>query len=316
MGPEAREMTLPRAVSSRDRLRAVAHIGSHLGVIALSAGIALSLPWIVRVIAANLLAYWSFVENEKAFLVSIEVIVALGVILLAHYAWQAWRSRRRAEVAASAGMMLCIRPGGTRTRRRIRHLKERHGFGRDVMVMGSTGFNTFVDPAGDLHEILKRCRSARIMLLDPHGEGAQARARSLLLPEVTSQRFEAQIRASIDFLRELRAGHRDIRLKLYDGAPILKLAVLGEHIWLKHYHPGVSAESLPEYMFEDLRDPGGFYAAFYHYFLSCWEAPASPELDLETGQLVYRDATGREVRRDPFPGPPSLAVERQLAHSE
>lgn len=80
-------------------------------------------------------------------------------------------------------------PGRARTRRKGGRLKERHGLARHVMVMGSTGFRTFAEPTGDLHRVLTGCRSARVVLLNPYGTGAHARARSLLTAEVTPERF-------------------------------------------------------------------------------------------------------------------------------
>ncbi len=153
----------------RRRLQSALPVGAHLALIGGSASLALLLPAIVRFLAANLLEYWSFVENEQVFLVSAEVTVAVGLLLLVAYARRAWRDRRRAATAASAGLAECFRPGGFMSRRRARKLKELHGFARDVMVMGSTGFQTFVEPTGDLHRVLHNCRSARVMLLNPYG---------------------------------------------------------------------------------------------------------------------------------------------------
>ncbi len=66
--------------------------------------------------------------------------------------------------------------------RKIRRLKKAQGFARDVMVISSTGFRTFVDPRGDLHDVLHNCREAKIMLLNPYSHGASARAQSILDP--------------------------------------------------------------------------------------------------------------------------------------
>jgi hypothetical protein len=41
--------------------------------------------------------------------------------------------------------------------------------------------------------VIQNCREARIMLLDPYSEGASARAKSILDPNVTPETFEEQI---------------------------------------------------------------------------------------------------------------------------
>lgn len=283
-------------------VRGVSEILYHVAVIAMSAGLALSLPFAVRMIAKNLLLYWSFIENEKNFLVFVEVLFASGLILVVNYGRKSWRDSRDARLARGAGLEYFFPRRGRLMRRRIRRLKERQGFARDVMVMGSTGFRTFVDPRGDLHRLILSCRQARILLLNPYSEGALARVRSLLVPEVTPERFEEHVRTSIEFLRGVKAGHRDVRLKLYPDPPFLKVTVLGEYIWMKHYHVGLDVDELPEYVFVHRQNPGGFYATLYQYFMRRWDDPAIPEYDLETDELVYRDTAGHEVSREKFGG--------------
>jgi len=181
--------------------------------------------------------------------------------------------------------------------RKIKTLKRSHGYVNDVMIISSTGFRSFVDRRGDLHGVLRECRGAKIMLLNPRSEGAAARARSIVDPGVTPEQFGEQLRKSVDFLRGLRAG-RNIRLKLYDDTPFLKLAILGDYLWIKHYHPGLDIQAMPEYVFEHDQNPGGLYALFYHYFLTRWEDPAFPEYDLETHELIRRDGSGKEILRE------------------
>jgi len=79
-------------------------------------------------------------------------------------------------------------------KRRIKKLKERQGIARDVMVISSTGFRTFVDPKGELHQVIQNCRKAKILLLNPNSEGAIARAKGIPDPDVTPETFGEQIR--------------------------------------------------------------------------------------------------------------------------
>jgi hypothetical protein len=81
----------------------------------------------------------------------------------------------------------------------------------------------------------------------------------------------------------------------------VKLAILGNAIWLQHYHTGLGVHSMPEYLFRQNQNDYGLYTLFYHYFTKRWESPEIPEYDLETDELVYRGSNGNERRRELFP---------------
>lgn len=282
-------------------LRGPAQILNHILVVALSAGIALSLPVTVSFLARQFLVYWSLIENERVFLISVEIAVAVVLILLFHSIGRSWHDRKLARMARGAGMVYFTPSRGGLARRKIRRLKERQGLGRDVLLIGSTGFRTFVDPKGDLHSVLQHCREARVMLLNPESEGAATRARSILDPAITSESLRKQIGRSIEFLKGLKAVQRTMQLKLYPDLPLFKLSILGDFVWVQHYHAGLDVQVLPEYLFAHDQRPGGLYTPFYQYFMARWRNPAIPEYDLDTDELVYRDSAGNEMRREKFP---------------
>lgn len=276
------------------------HILYHIGIVILSAAIALSLPSVVSLAARKLLVYWSFVENEEVFLVSVEIGVAVLLIFFLHFTAKSWQDKRFSRMARHAGLVSVTPATGFLARRRARKLKEKEGYARDIMVIGSTGFQTFVDPQGDLHTVLNNCREAKIMLLDPLREGAVVRAKSIPDPDISPDVFREQIVKSIDFLKGLKAAQKNVRLKLYADMPLLKLAVLGDHICVRHYHTGLNVQSMPEYVFRHDQNPGGLYSPFYQYFLTRWSDPNIPEYDFDTDELVYRDRSGNETRREKF----------------
>jgi hypothetical protein len=213
---------------------------------------------------------------------------------------RSWKDRKLSNMARKAGLVLVSSTRSFLERRKMRSLKERVGFARDVMIIGSTGFRTLVDPKGDLHQVIQNCREARIMFLNPYSDAASARAKSILNPEITPERFREQIKKSIDFLKGLKAVQKNIRLKLYEDLPLLKLAIIGDYIWMQHYHAGLDVQGMPEYVFRHDQNTGNLYIPFYHYFLTRWNAPNIPEYDLDSDELIYRDPTGNEVRRDKF----------------
>jgi hypothetical protein len=69
---------------------------------------------------------------------------------------------------------------------------------------------------------------------------------------------------------------------------------------MKHYHPGIDAQAMPEYVFKHDQNPGSLYTYFYQYFLIRWNNTDIPEYDFDTDELVYRDIDGNEVRREFF----------------
>jgi len=274
----------------------------HVLLVALSGGIAFSLPTTVGFIAQNFFIYWSLIENQTIFLISIETALAILLILLFNYIGKNWKNRKISKMARGAGLVYFFPTRGLLAPGRIKKLKEAQGFARDAMVISSTGCRTFVDPRGDLHHVLQNCREAKIMLLDSHSEGAKVRAMSILDPNITQENFSEQIRKSIDFLKGLKTIQKNVKLKLYRDTPFLKLVILSDYIWMKHYHPGLDIDMMPEFVFEHDQNPGSLYAPLYQYFLTRWENPEIPEYDFDTDELVYRNLAGNEVGREKFNG--------------
>ena len=223
-------------------MKAPLYILYHIVVVLLSAAIAFSIPYTAGFIAQTFLVYWSFIENEKIFLVSVEIIFAVLLILFFNYIGRSWKDRKLSNIAKSAGLVFASSRKGLFAQKRIKSLKEKQGVARDIMVIGSTGFRTFVDPKGDLHDVIKNCREAKIMLLDPCSEGASLRTKSILDPDVTIDYFQEQIKMSIDFLKGLKGSQKNIKLKLYTDVPLFKLAILGDYIWIQHYHAGLDVQ--------------------------------------------------------------------------
>lgn len=270
----------------------------HILVVALSAGVALSLPVAAGFLSQDFSAYWSVIQNDRVALIALEVAVAILLIASINYLRRSIRDRKTAEMAEDAGLTLFFLPRGLFAQRRIKRLKRRHGLARNTMIIGSTGYRTFVHPHGDLHAVLENCMEAKIMLLNPYSDAARARAKAILGPDITLESFQEQVGKCIEFLKRLRAAQKSIQLKLYSDPPHVKLTILGDYIWLQHYHPSRDVHVMPEYVFKHTRDDHGLYAMFYQYFIKRWESPEIPEYDLETDELVYRESNGNVARRE------------------
>lgn len=293
-----------------DLIKGSTGILSHLLMVGLSAAFALSLPAAVRFAAKRIQTYWFLIGDDKVFFISVEMMLSISFLILFAWLRKGWKNRKLSNMAKTAGMVFVTPARGFFAQKRIRKLKKDQGFGRDVMIISATGFRTFVDPKGEMHEVIQNCRDAKIMLLNPESEGAAVRAKSIPVPDVTPESFGEQIRLSIDFLKTLKAAQKKVKLKLYRDPPFLKMTVLGDYIWLQYYQTGLDVQMMPKYVFKHDQNIGSLYLPFYQYFLKRWNNPAIPEYDLDTDELVYRDAAGNEVKREKLKGTEKEAVSR------
>lgn len=278
----------------RNFMRGTAWSLYHIVVVALSAGIALSLPTIAR----SFLTYWSRVENDTVYLVADEMTAAIFLIVSFNYLHRSLRDRTLAKMATGAGLTAFSPWRKLSAQRRIRKLKEKQGRGRTIVVIGSTGYGTFVDQDGDLYTVLEQCMGAHILLVNPYSQEATSRIDAIHHPHFTLEKFRKEVRESIALLKRLKATGKAVKLKLYSDPPLVKLAILGDYLWLKHYHTDLDVQTMPEYMFQHNLNDHGLYNLFYQYFIQRWDNLEIPEYDFETDELVYRGQNGNEVIRE------------------
>jgi hypothetical protein len=280
----------------RTLLRDTAGSLYHIVVVVLSAGIALLLP----AGATQFLSFWSRVEHDTLSLIAVETTVAILLIVCLNYFHRSLRDRALASVATGAGLVSFF-PRRTRgAQRHINQLKEEQGTGRTISVIGSSGHSTFVDQVGGLSSVLDKCLGARIMLVNPYSQEASARIQAISHPEFTLDTFREEVRQSIRLLKRLKAMGKAVKLKLYSDSPLMKLVILGDYLWLQHYHADLDVQTMPEYVLRHNRKDHGLYTLYAHYFVQRWESAEIPEYDLDTDELVYRSKTGNEIRRERF----------------
>jgi hypothetical protein len=268
----------------------------HVLVVVLSAGIALLLPAGAR----HFLAFWSRVEHDKLSLVTMEMTVAILLIVCLNYLRRSIRDRALASAATGAGLVSFFPRRARGAQRRIKKLKEEQGTGRTIMVIGSSGYSSLVDQVGDLSSVLDKCLGAKILLVNPYSQEASIRIRAIDHPKYTLDTFREEVRQSIALLKRLRAMGKAVKLKLYSDAPLIKMVILGDYLWLQHYHADLDVETMPEYVLRHNRKDLGLYTLYAHYFEQRWGSAEIPEYDLETDELVYRTKTGSEIRRERY----------------
>lgn len=285
----------------------------HIVIVALSAGIALLLP----LGAKQFLSFWSIVEHDKFSIICMEMTVAILLIAVLNYIHRSIRDRGLAAVATGAGLVSFFPKRTPGAQRHIKQLKEEQGTGRTIKVIGSSGHSTFVDQVGDLSSVLDKCLGAKILLVNPNGQEASARIQAIGHPEYTLTAFREEVQQSIALLKRLKAMGKSVKLKLYADSPLVKMVILGDYVWLQHYHADLDIQDMPEYVLRHNRKDHGLYTLYSHYFAQRWESPDIPEYDLETDELVYRSRSGKEIRRERFesaPTHPIAEVSERVVH--
>ena len=283
----------------------------HIVIVALSGGIALLLP----VGAKQFLSFWSRVEHDKLSLIALEMTAAILLILVFNYVHRSLRDRGLAKVATGAGLVSFFPRRARGAHNRIKALKEEQGTGRTMMVIGSSGYSTFVDHMGDLSTVLEKCLGANILLVNPYSPETSARIQAIHHPNITLATFREEVRQSIEFLKRLKTIGKAVKLKLYSDPPLVKMVILGDYLWLQHYHADLDVQTMPEYVLRHNRKDHGLYTLYAHYFMQRWESAEIPEYDLETDELVYRGRNGSEIRREPFGSEPVSEEARLMVES-
>lgn len=268
----------------------------HIAIVALSAGIALLLPAGAR----QFLSFWSRVEHDKFSLIAVEMTAAILLMLCFNYIHRSMRDRALATAATGAGLVSFFPRRAPEAQRRIKTLKEEQGTARTVMVIGSSGSGTLVDQVGNLSSVLDRCLEAKIMLVNPFSQDATARLQALAHPTYDLPAFREEVRQSIELLKRLKAIGKVVKLKLYSDSPLVKLVILGDYLWLQHYHTDLDVQTMPEYVLQRSCKDHGLYTLYAHYFMQRWESVEIPEYDLDRDELVYRNRTSQELRRERF----------------
>jgi len=288
-----------RPKDSHQIVTGLTYIFSHSLITLLAIGIAFMLPIAARYI---LYQWWPRVETDAQLLLFTEIGFASVLVVLFNIAKIFWDNRRYMASAKLASLVYARSNDSWLARWRERRLMKKLPASRDAFVLAVTGFITFSDKKSLLGDILKTSYEIRVMLLNPNGDGARQRMQSLPPKKNSFTNFCDEIDLSIAYLNALRTAGKKVTLKFYEHQPFWKIVVLGEHVWVQYCHGGQEMKRTPEYVFalQD-RDPKqGLFVPFYMHFLDKWNEPEHPEYDFDSRDLIYRDATGNEIKRLPL----------------
>ncbi len=277
-------------------LGVVREIAFHALVSLLALGLAFSVPTVASYVLYD---WWPRVSASSRLLLATEIAFAAMLVVLFHLVRVAWDGIRLMYLTEGAALVHVLDDSPAWWRPRVPVLAT----GREALFLSVTGFHTFASPEAPFHELASRAYETRVMLLNPHSEGARERIRSLPDPAEARALYLEEIGASIAHLKSLARAGRRVRLKLYDQAPFWSIVVAGEQAWVRYCHDGYPMKTQPDYVFALRKDKPtqGLFPPFCMYALRQWNDPSLAEYDFASDELVWRDAAGTETRRDAFP---------------
>lgn len=277
----------------------IRHIATHAVITLLAVGIAFSLPVAAQYI---LYSWWPKVADDSQLLLVSEISFAAVLVLLLNMTKITWNHRRSRRMNKIASLVYAYEKDGWLSRWGERELRRKFLVARDISILSITGYDTFSSECARLQQPLDDSYEIRIMLLNPYSDGAIRRVNSLSASESLLETYCQETEASIAYLKKLASMGKKVTLKFYDEPPFWKLVVTGEYVWVQYCHDGYEIKEQPEYIFALQHDKParGFFAPFYMYFLNQWNDPRYPEYNLDTDQLIYRNAEGNEIRRIAF----------------
>ena len=112
----------------REFVRSSSWVWFHVVVITLSTGIAWSLPSIAKAF----LVQWSKLEHDHVFLLSVEVAVAIVLIVGLNFIGRSLSDRKLTKIAMEAGLVSFFPYHNRHAEKKIHELRERHGLGRTI----------------------------------------------------------------------------------------------------------------------------------------------------------------------------------------
>jgi hypothetical protein len=280
-------------------LSGLRHGVSHLVITLLAIAIAFSLPVFAKYV---LFDWWPEAQTDAQALLATEVGLSVVLVLLFNILKMVWDSRRVIAAARLASLVYATDANAGSSRKKAKRLVKKSSSPRDVFILTLTGFNTFVEPDSLFHDVLETAYEIRVMLLDPRSTAASRRVESISDQEVNLQSLHDELAATITHLAALHKAGKRVTLRFYEHEPLWKVVVVGDNVWVQHFHFGIEVKRQPEYVFalQTGAPRQGFFVPFYTYFLDHWNERRHPAYDFETGELIYRDEGGNETRRAPL----------------
>lgn len=238
-----------------------------------------------------------------------QIILALALMVSFIGLRMAWQNRRTLVAARRTGILDAsgnISPwDGPRPYEILANLPP----ASEVFLWSQTGCDTFARHGTPLFSLLPEARDIRVMLVNPRSAQLAGRP-GMGWPGSLQEEIEDSIRC----LESLRRAGKRVQLKFCDSAPLWKIAVVGDRVWVSYCHRSEDDVVNAEYVFAlEPNEPGqGFFVPFYTYFLEHWDNAAHDEYDFDTGEIICRDASGAELNRVPLiRGVPGRGPERR-----
>lgn len=142
-----------------------------------------------------------------------------------------------------------------------------------IKILGASGWNTFGKEGSPLHEALKTCDEANIILIDPSSRFLVKRANDV---NIDTQDYIKEVVDSIEYLKSLRTSGDNpgrIKLKTYDSYPVFKYIFLGRYVWVQKYPSRGHVRDVPITAYQRVStSESGVYGQHHYLFSKRWNS--------------------------------------------
>lgn len=263
----------------------------------------LSFSWLVKnweteLVVNKIKKTSDFLDTNLHF---IEPVLTLTIFVFFATLGRVIKHYRRGSLAIAAGMFFYSR------NLKERQVNESEKFIRKeanecahIHIMGASGWNTFGKPDSPLHQGLKTCNEAEIILLYPLSPALTKRARDI---SQGTEEYKQEIYNSLQYINELR-GEGDnperIKVRMYQSYPGWKYIFLGRYVWVQKYPPGDHVRNSPCYAFQRSPNEIGIYGQLFEQFKRRWESYRLGRYNFETDMLELYDENNRLTKKEPI----------------
>jgi hypothetical protein len=262
----------------------------HIIIVASTLAIVIPLRWLLlhwaeQPVVDRIYTFSRFLGNH---LLAVEGAVGILIILFLEMVVRMYRRARLGKLALESGLFLyCPNASQKEIQASKQVLKEQSENCSNIHIFCASGWDTFGKPGSPLHETMRRCDKAEVVLLNPESQAARKRAEDL---GIAPDDYISNIRQSIAYINSIRKGGDNperFQLKTYDSYPYWKYIFLEKQVWIQQYPPNGTVQCSPCYTFERIADrDGGIYKNLMQYFIRRWNSNRLGRYDFQKGRIA------------------------------
>ncbi|MDD3311306.1 hypothetical protein [Pseudodesulfovibrio sp.] len=215
------------------------------------------------------------------------IIISISAPILLRFIQHARLLHRNGRNAEAIGLFYCNMHADESSREQSNQLLRNKGMeSTDIIIVGATGYNTFVAKDSPLHDSVRSCKgTVRVILAYPFSEGVARRAEQL---NTTPDAYREEIHKTLAYLRDQHFAAACIRIKMYQEAPFWKALFVSDCVWVQQYPPDQHVADAPCFAYFKQMDGNGLYMHHYRRWVRMWNSRRMGAVDLDEGTVSFR----------------------------